>query len=285
MIERRFPENTARGVLVFVSKETNEVSGIDGSRTFVCAEGPRRAHLTAEPDKSVTARLVSSKTWYDDDADVPVPAPLIAAIEDFARKSAEKEERSPEVVTTRTLSSFVEFRGGYVAGFDMGEWGGAMMWFPPSGEAKVLARSNTHAVAVDREVAYGAHGLAHMFSTSGSITRYEWRESMFQPEHWGSPALTFPAPIEAIHVRNGEITAVMNGTPVFVSSSGVATYRDNARGGLRVQRGRRLAIDAAGRAWIGGVDQIGVWEKSSDPSNGTLFMPVGCRPRDWDQDN
>jgi len=139
------------------------------------------------------------------------------------------------------------FGGGFLVGFDAGEWGGALYWFlgDGSGQQQLAGENVRGLVALGPEAAMSIEGLAHLGMSEGAVRWIERRQGTFE-----AAAVTKLPDAPSTFVATGD------GVYVLTTSSLVRIGRDRRVATVQPVRTSGLypdsmAIDATGALWIG----------------------------------
>jgi hypothetical protein len=163
--------------------------------------------------------------------------------------------------------------GGFLVGFDAGEWGGALFWFAKDGSgARRLASENVRGlVALGPDAAIAIEGLAHLSISEG---RVRWLE-----RKGGAFAVTGET-----QLPDAPQTYVAAGNSVYVLTTSSL---------IRIERDRRvtvvqpvktpglypdsMAIDPGGALWIGMRQLVLRLSPERDRFVGTWLVREDCR--------
>jgi hypothetical protein len=174
--------------------------------------------------------------------------------EDAIKKILQLDPHSPPPVG---IADYLAFEDGWLVAYDLGEFGGALIWLPKSGDSYFVSEENTSDLEQADDVIYAAQGLDH-FNPQGGIrvvTRNDGR--------WIGYREFFPAvsAVSKLAYRDGLLIGITRFGIIVVDQERTVHYNAPKRGDAKnvVQRAEEIFIDRNGRVYVGGADMIGVY--------------------------
>ncbi len=285
MIERTRKQS---GGVQFINKKSSDsnIKLMTYSRDFACADGENKFYrVGTDGSGKLTIETVpylssEEQTSQREKFEAQVPSELIQMIDKYEKDRPERKKF--DGVSRRTLRAYVKVSTGFFAGFNQGEWGGSMIWFPLEGEPMIASGEHTNSILLLGNRIISGHGHSHMILSEGEISDNIWRNyNLGSILNLNGSDIKFPAPISKVILHNETIVGLMNGTPVFVLPSGAVIYDKNWRT-RKVHLAKHIVATNNGEIWIGGLNQIGVWRDPLDFNNSDLFIREDCVPQDWE---
>ncbi len=259
----------------------------EGDRiVFNCAgKAPRR--FSFEEDDQGDLKIVASKWTPYKTPREPTPPELLDrlkngdAVPSDVDRLAEGHNDPHFGFEDDALTDFVRVKNGWILAFDVGEWGGSIIWLPDKG---LCARCKAMRLSYDAgkdlfqaepDLVYSAEGSdAHGLFIDGSIGTYFrdpvsgfWSRKEVRPKT--------QANVRAVFVRQGMIAGATVHGPVVVDRDGVVRYNTDRNPGKYVQSAGSVFITKDGSILIGGRDTIAVYDPGSMRS--TLYAPRNCK--------
>jgi len=153
----------------------------------------------------------------------------------------------PKLQEVRGRRHVLAVDGGFLIGFDAGEWGGSLYWFSrDGGKHAKLGGENVHGlVALGPDTALAIEGLAHLTLSEGAVRWLERKQGSF-----ADAGVTKLPDAPSTHVLAGDVVYVLTtGSLVRVSRDRRATVvQPVSTAGLYPDS---MAIDASGTLWVG----------------------------------
>jgi hypothetical protein len=163
--------------------------------------------------------------------------------------------------------------GGFLVGFDAGEWGGSLYWFSRDGSSqKKLAGENVRGlVALSPDTALAIEGLAHLSLSEGAVRWLERKQGAYE-----SAGLTRLPDAPQIHVARSDTLYLLT------TSSLVRLGRDRQVTVIQPVRTAGLypdsmAVDASGALWIGMRQLVLRLSPERDRFSETWLVRQDCR--------
>ena len=190
------------------------------------------------------------------------------------------------------LSDYLQFDDGWLVAYDLGEFGGALIWLPKEGDSYIVSPENTHDLLQAGDVVYAAQGLDHLSLRSGGILtviRTSHRSRLPDAEgniverlisNWVAQKGHFPAgsSVQKISLRNGLPVGLTRYGLIVVGEDGVVRYSHPDFYDRRkvVQYANSLFVAEDGRVYVGGADMIGVYSGLPDDLTPRLYARRDC---------
>jgi hypothetical protein len=174
-----------------------------------------------------------------------------------------------DMIGTRSL---LRTSGGWLIGFDAGEFGGGLWWFSRDGhDSKKLLSENVHAIYETSDGIFVLAGLAHLSMDNGEIDRFvDTPESVsvkYIVSLGGSPEASTVAP-------NGQIVVATTHSVLLVDGGKV---RDLYKSGERLVYPTSTVVDGEGNIFVA----MRFFVLRLSPRNGTYesqwLIPNKCR--------
>lgn len=190
------------------------------------------------------------------------------------------------------LADYIAFEEGWLIAYDIGEFGGALIWLPKRGDSYIISDRNTHDLLRVGDVIYAAQGLDHLSMTEGVIDvvrkgqRIRPRQDKSGEQQlilslgWKDGRESYPvgSSVLKIALRNGALVGLTHFGLVYVGTDGVVRYNHPKFYDRRkvVQQPGALYIDQSGRVYVGGADMIGVYSGLPDNLIPELYARRNC---------
>jgi len=272
--------------VIYQRPDKPNLEAIQHGRTFACADGARhivnvKASETGTIKTDMTALFSQDTMIAKNDRFLSnTPKALKRMIDKYETEKPERQQY--DAVSQGSLVDYVETDNGFLAGFNRGEWGGSLIWFPHEGSPQVISGKHTNHILSVGDRAFVAQGNVHFGIGKGIISVFKWQDKTWQSEAgFLKESITFPTTIKKVLFQDNIIIGLMSGMPVIVGMDGTVTYSRfwKEQG---VQRAISIAMDKNKRIWIEGENQLGVWHDPAKLSDYTLYIRENCKPQDWE---
>jgi hypothetical protein len=153
----------------------------------------------------------------------------------------------PKLQEPRGRRHVLPFGGGYLVGFDAGEWGGALYWFASdgSGQQKLGAENVRGLIALGPEAALSIEGLAHLGISEGALRWVERKGGALD----ATAVTKLPDAPEAFAQAGDDLYVLTTSSLVRIGRDRrVAVIQPVKTPGLYPDS---MGIDASGALWVG----------------------------------
>lgn len=208
------------------------------------------------------------------------------------------------------LADYIAYDDGWLIAYNIGEFGGALIWLPREGDSELIRNGATNDLLQVGEIVYVSQGADHISPGRGDLVAYR-RTTKSVPDFtageppklitgkfWTPDGAEFfaSAAIAKIAYRDGLLVGLTRFGLILVGEDGVVRYNAPAYREWEavrsdgavirqkrykmsdvIQRAQDIAIDEAGRIYVAGVDMMGVLE--GGPSNliPTIYAKKDCK--------
>jgi len=275
-------------------KDGEEYTGIYPGLVYKCAGREQEYFTFSENDDGKIE--IHSRT---DRRNPPLfPDDLLRAFHDRSKASNEDAlQKIPRFEPGDSLpfglADFIAFEDGWLIAYDVGEFGGALIWLPKQGDSYFVSTDNTSDLEQVGDVVYAAQGLDHLSLRKGAIkVAKKYRRNRLEKTETGKIAVKTAwrwlayegayvsgSTVNKVAVRDDLIVGLTNYGLIVVGPDGVVRYNDPNHKDHKtiVQKAEDLFIDHTGRVYVGGPDMIGVYSGLPERLVPELYARKNCK--------
>jgi hypothetical protein len=249
---------------VYLGKDGQKRNILLGGMFFKCDGKPQE-------DLSVYLDGDKVQVGMPDDADRQLPDGLQKLITSY--KDAYIGPARMSGVTEFGANDFLRIADGWVVAFDLGEFGGSMMWFGDDGQARTLEISNTSDIMLEDNILYAAHGLDHLSLATGKITAREVtsegveRDPLFE--------VRTNSDIRKVYVKNRWVYGLAS-RYLLVIDPDLNVHYSVKKNIPYVQRPNSIVTNEHGIVFVGGESAIGIWNNLPFELQPDLYVKSDC---------
>jgi|GEM_PF-6879688 len=254
--------------IISIAEDGQQFPGVAVWKDFECKGRANTDYQVSSIDGRIVAQPITEEAR-------DVPAALLSAIESYVAEWPENARRWG-VASGRWLKDFVELPTGWFVAFDIGEFGGSLMWFGRDGSVRMLEPKNTADLILDNGILYAAHGLDHLGTAGGEITARSVPSMNQRFQDYIFRAAT-PNQVEVIHFDGKRVYGATPYSLVVVDEQLGVHYLVQKQFGF-VQQPNSIAVSSEGSVFVGGANVIGVWDSLPETLNPILYVHRDCMP-------
>lgn len=267
--------------------------------TYKCKDRPQEYYSFKGATNGELEVISAPKAKYlESFEETTFPKEMLAAFSDRNNASDEDAIRNlrklePDAWPPFGLADYLAFDDGWLIAYDIGEFGGALLWLPKTGDSYVIDEKNTHdLLKINETEVLAAQGLDHLSVRSGRIklvtreTRTKLHRSaeglmIGKPEErWLAYKKEYNAGSSVNKIagdQNFLVGLTSYGLFIIGPDDAIRSHSPYAEKSTHaVQRAQDVYIDSSGVVYVAGVDMLGVYPNIPQSLEPVLYARRNC---------